>query len=583
MPRAAVLACAALAIALASPGQSDAQPLVHADAGRPIWSGVSAGIRFVWSSADLTARRESDGRTVFSVTERWRSERNADRKDPYTGGTPRCSGGNSLKLLSVVGPVASFRQESSGECEGPPGSWGVVRIVAVDAAREGIPANLADFFPEKDLLKALLADKRVQEALGSARPGPPPASLAALVERIAAYQSEDCRWAFSSDLLSRFAISSLERDRVVVQIGLSHGCEVARGTFTPIALRLAVPAAWREALVRAQQRQEGFLMGDAARLFGRRQTVWSFGGEAVGEEPVQARARGLLRTVAWGASGFAALSADGRLGLTSRGDALVHLWDLETGRELRAFRHEQVGVRALALGTGPAAGRSAAGLADGSIFLWDTATGAEGAVLRGHRRDVWAVAFSPDGRLLLSGGADGMVLLWDLATGREARAFAGHSHAVRAVAFADGGRLAVSASNDGTVRVWGAASGEPRYVLRGHEGGVWALAVSPDGLLLSGSEDRTAKVWDLGTGKERATFRAHRDRVRQVALSPEGGLAASADDTTLRIWNVATAREVAVVGRFGTPVTALRFAPSGATLMAGSEEGVQTWAVAEQR
>jgi WD domain, G-beta repeat len=538
-------------------------------AASPIWSGTSGGYVVSWTAEDLVARTIAGSSPVFSVLERWKTE---------LKGAKRCTGGNSLMLQSVVGAIVSYREESAGECEGAAHPWATVKILALDTRRGGIPAKLTDLFPEADLLRALLGDKMVQEALGSGRPGPTPSRLSTLIQRIMGYQSEDCRWAFPSDLLSRFAVHHLEKSRVALRIGLSHGCEVARGSFTQMTLILPIPEAWQESLSRAAQRQEGFLTQDAPKLFGKKRTEWSFAQDEGVADDAPSEPVAPLKTVPWGPSAnFAALSSNDRIGLTSKGDGVLRVWDLETGRPGRTFVRSKGWMRAAAVSADGAS--VAAGTSDGNVVVWDLATGAERFAVKGYRDDVWTVAFSPDGTQLLSGGNDGKVKLWNLATGEEQRVFTGHTDAVRSVVFAGHG-LAISASNDHTVRVWDLAEGRQRYLLAGHKEGVWALAVSPTGdQLLSGSEDRTVKVWDLTTGQERMTLLGHVDRIRLVAYAPQGRIAASTDDTTLKLWDLDSGKQIGSIGNFENQIVALRFALDGHAVLTGSETEVKTWPV----
>jgi WD40 repeat protein len=194
---------------------------------------------------------------------------------------------------------------------------------------------------------------------------------------------------------------------------------------------------------------------------------------------------------------------------------------------------------------------------DKTLKLWETATGKEVKTFggpAGHQQLVLSVAVSPDGLTLASGSSDNTAKLWDVSAGNAPAKSLSLPKYVDAVAFNPAGTLLATGCHDGTVRLWDLAKGQQVRQINAHttpmpDPAVYCLAWSPDGTqVASGGRDQSLKLWDATTGaavrefqpyKEKDFEKGHRDPVFAVAFSPDGKLLASgSSDRTVKIWNV---------------------------------------------
>ncbi len=243
----------------------------------------------------------------------------------------------------------------------------------------------------------------------------------------------------------------------------------------------------------------------------------------------------------------------------------------------------------------------ASGGFDEKVLLWDIPQslrpGAEPSpkkTLKGHTNWVFSLEFSADGKRLASGGYDKVVRIWDVAKGEEVKQLEGNMAAVRAVAFSRDGKLVASAGSDRRVRIWNLADGGLIKTILAHEAAIRDLAFSPDARqLATASEDKTVKIWNRSTGKAIHTLK-HPGMVWCLAWSRDGSTIASAGldnpfavvsnqgaaSNKIRLWDASDGTLIGNLRGHNDAITSLAFKKSGTELISGSyDKTVKSWPI----
>ena len=228
--------------------------------------------------------------------------------------------------------------------------------------------------------------------------------------------------------------------------------------------------------------------------------------------------------------------------------------------------------------------RIVTGSRNGSLQLWDAATGAPvGKPLTGHTLYVNSVAFSPDGKSIVSASRDHTLRLWDANTGDPLGKPLQSDSAVCSVAFSPVGQRIVSGGLDGNLRLWDATTGQTLgEPLKGHSQRVCAVAFSPDGQrIVSGGDDTTLRLWNAGTGQAVGeVLRGHTEAVYSVAYSPNGQrIVSGSNDATLRLWDARTGKPIGEpLKRHRQAILGIAFSADGRYIISGSRDHtVRLW------
>ena len=247
------------------------------------------------------------------------------------------------------------------------------------------------------------------------------------------------------------------------------------------------------------------------------------------------------------------------------------------------LEHHTASVRAVAIS--PNGQSIISGGADQTLMRWDLPTERHLATLEGHKGPVVAIAFDPNGMQVLSGSADQTIGLWDVISGKCLRMLVGHQGAVRAIAYHPKGRFAVSGSDDHSLKLWDVSTGRCLRTLHKHSDRVTAVAISPDGqFLLSGSADHTMQLWHLATGDWVRTFADHTAGLCTVVFSPDGRSALSAgDDQVVKLWTVATGECQRTFAGHTATVRTLAFSSDGRyAASGGDDQTIKIWNIATE-
>lgn len=232
-------------------------------------------------------------------------------------------------------------------------------------------------------------------------------------------------------------------------------------------------------------------------------------------------------------------------------DPVIRIWTLDntgqimtdTPRLLRGFTGSVLSLAFSLDGQTLASGHQDFNGVDNRIHLWDMTTYQETAVLSVHTDGINSLAFSPNGRMLVSASSDRTARLWNLTSRSVILTMDKHAAAVSGVVFARDNNYILSGGNDGKVRIWNVELGGQLNQLSGYGSAIISVAFSPDGLLVAaGTDDNAVHLWDTQTGDEVVTLRGHTAAILTVAFSPDGTrLASGSRDRTILLWDVEAA------------------------------------------
>lgn len=196
------------------------------------------------------------------------------------------------------------------------------------------------------------------------------------------------------------------------------------------------------------------------------------------------------------------------------------------------------------------------------------------STLKGHSSWVLALAASPDGQMLVSGGLDDRIIVWDLLSGDADKILAGHTKPINGLAITPNGKTVVSCSDDISIKFWRLSTGSLERSLSVHTRDINSIAVSPDGqFLVSGAEDRMLYAWRIDSGVWLRSYPQVSGMVRSVAISANAQMVACGGlDNKVRVWNFNTTQLLHCFTGHNNSVLSVALTQSGGHVISGGKD-----------
>ncbi|HUE98540.1 MAG TPA: BTAD domain-containing putative transcriptional regulator, partial [Anaerolineales bacterium] len=271
---------------------------------------------------------------------------------------------------------------------------------------------------------------------------------------------------------------------------------------------------------------------------------------------------------------------DGKKVVTASADGTAKVWDVSTGNELLTLRGHTASVNDGIFS--PDGTRIATQSIDGTVRVWDSETGNE--LLKLTLPAPAGIAFDPRGEFLAIAGdleSNGAVTIWDITSGENTLTLTGHPRGSAAVAYSQDGRQIITAGRDARIRVWDMEDGEELMVLDENIP-IYSLALSPNGRhVAAGGIDGTVKVWDLESAILLFELTGHTGIISSLAFSPDANyLASSSVDGFTRVWDVSASgiTEWLTLSGHTEVVYSLNYSPDGRKIATSSwDETAVIW------
>ena len=245
------------------------------------------------------------------------------------------------------------------------------------------------------------------------------------------------------------------------------------------------------------------------------------------------------------------------------------------------IRHEHVVESVVFIRNG---GSIATGAEDGSITIWDVATGRLQQRLAGHAKAVHSLSLSPDGRLLASGSGDHMIKLWDANNGKLRDTFDTRAGPVLSLDFSSDGRRLAGAMANGHFQIWELRTRSQLFSIRAHQGWARCLDYAPNSdTVATVGGDGLVKLWDVDTQRELAAIAADKATLLwSLSFSPDGEkLAVAGWDEAAKVWDVSDLTRpnlICLLEDTKASIRSLQFSRDGRTLIgAGWDKNVKLW------